>query len=58
MNKEAKMRELIALAKSIVAQDEFTCSEDSPLPIRQAYALINNWRRQAGIALDMKGESK
>lgn len=49
---------LIKLAKSVAAQDEFTCSADASGPIREAYAIINIWRGKAAAALKLaNGES-
>jgi hypothetical protein len=49
--------ELLELAKSIAVQDEFTFSDDASIPLRQAYAIINQWRNAANAAIKKAKES-
>lgn len=47
-----KTHKLVVLAKSIAAQDEFTYTTNTPLPLKQAYDIINAWRTKAKVALE------
>ena len=49
---------LIALAKSIAVQDEFTYTASASEAIQQAYDLINAWRNKAHAALALLGRDR
>ena len=54
----ASAPDLLAALEQLAAQDPFTCADDAPIPVRQAYAILNASIARARAAIARaKGEA-